>query len=412
MSIIRNNKSDLIIIGGGIFGAAAAYYFKRDNPECSVTVFERNGMCSGYTSVAAALLSRVRKDRHIIPLSLETYRVIPELECCIDDSIPVHYNGALHLARKERYVAELSNLMRISSEFNIESEFISVTEAKKLVPWLDCKGNERISFFMGEAFTDPYLLGMAFVNSAKCLGVRFERNTRVTEIMHSGRTITGIKSDLGIHHSDITLVTAGVWSIELLQNLGVSLPMAPVRSQYWITEPDNKTFIMSSPSVIAPEARFYARPAGNALLFGIRESGAVYEDPRRLPTDICNYRYSPNYGWDDLIDNYFEISGFFHEFRNHGLKNYVAGFSGYTPDSQFIAGSIPGFKGILVATGCVGAGLSVSGGIGLGIARMAAGKHNPFDFSRFNPDRFGAFDPYSEEHLKRCAASRAMKTSG
>jgi phosphopantetheinyl transferase (holo-ACP synthase) len=35
---------------------------------------------------------------------------------------------------------------------------------------------------------------------------------------------------------------------------------------------------------------------------------------------------------------------------------------------------------LFIATGCVGAGISVAGGIGLGLALLAAGKENPFDF--------------------------------
>lgn len=69
-------------------------------------------------------------------------------------------------------------------------------------------------------------------------------------------------------------------------------------------------------------------------------------------------------------------------------------------------------KGLLLATGCVGAGISVSGGIGLGIALIAAGRPNPFDFSHFQSDRFGLFDPYSKEHLTLCAEARSKKTSG
>ena len=90
MRIVPNNKTSLLIVGGGIFGAAIAYYFRRDNPDKEVVVYERNELCSGNTSLAAALLSRVRMNSKVIPLSLETYRVIPELEKITGDRLPVH----------------------------------------------------------------------------------------------------------------------------------------------------------------------------------------------------------------------------------------------------------------------------------------------------------------------------------
>ncbi len=138
----------------------------------------------------------------------------------------------------------------------------------------------------------------------------------------------------------------------------------------------------------------------------------MYINPLDLPEDIIGYAFSRENGWEELIKSFWGIMRFFPLFGITGIKNYIAGFSGYTPDSQFIAGDVPRLHGLLLATGCVGAGISVAGGIGLGIALIAAGKTNPFDFSHFSFDRFGPIDPFSEEHLSRCAAARSNKTSG
>jgi sarcosine oxidase, subunit beta len=67
---------------------------------------------------------------------------------------------------------------------------------------------------------------------------------------------------------------------------------------------------------------------------------------------------------------------------------------------------------LFAATGCVGAGISVSGGVGLAFAEMIAGKPNPYDFTNFSIDRFGKIDPLSEAWLNRCALARSQKRSG
>jgi 4-methylaminobutanoate oxidase (formaldehyde-forming) len=234
----------------------------------------------------------------------------------------------------------------------------------------------------------------------------------VIELLKNDRHVTGAETSDGIYLADMTVLAAGVWSINLAIKIGISLPMAPVRSQYWITEMSESLFPDSSPTVLIPEANFYARPQGKALLFGIRESNSMYINPVDLPEEISGFPFSQNNGWDDLIENYPKIVGFFPMLGITGIKNYIAGFSGYTPDSQLIAGEVPGMNGLLLATGCVGAGISVSGGIGLGIARLAAGRTNPFDFSHYKPDRFGLFDPFNKEHLTLCAEARSKKTSG
>jgi sarcosine oxidase subunit beta len=412
MNTKASKDADLLIIGGGILGAATAYYYKRDNPDKEVVVYEQNELCSGSTSVAAALLSRVRPYAHIIPLSLETYRVIPELEKITGDPLPVKYNGALHIASTGENVILLGEMMNISSSFNIEWEYITATRAEKMVPWLNASKAEKIVFVPGEAYTDPYLLASAFVNASKKLGVRYFKRTKVLEILKSDNVVTGIKSRSGFHNSEKTVLAAGVWSSLIAGKLGISLPMAPVRSQYWIAEISDSLFTSFSPTVIIPEANFYSRPQGNALLFGIREPESVYANPRDLPDNLDRYVFSPDNGWNDLISSFGKILPFFPHYGNTGIRNYVAGFSAYTPDSQFIAGFASEIEGLLLATGCNGAGISVAGGMGLGVSRLAAGKSNPFDFSRYNADRFGKIDEFSDEHLSRCAAARSRKASG
>jgi 4-methylaminobutanoate oxidase (formaldehyde-forming) len=407
-----NKYTDILVVGGGIFGSAIAYYFKRDNPGKEVIVYERNELCSGNTSLAAALMSRVRAYGHVIPLSLETYKVIPELNTITGDKLPIHYNGAIHLAVKPESVASLEDMLHTAAAYGIDFEYITPLQVTQKVPWLRTSMAEKIAFIPGEAITDPYLLGTAFSNAAKVLGVKFIRHTEVIELVKEGNAVTGIRTKQGIHHADTTVLAAGVWSGKLAYDIGIPLPMAPVRSQYWITETSGKQFPSNAPTVIIPEANFYSRPQGNSLLFGIREAQSVYTDPHDLPADLQTFLFSDNSGWKDLQDNYKKIIQFFPGFQDIGIKNYVAGFSGYTPDSQFILGEVPGTEGLLLATGCVGAGISVAGGIGLGIASLAGKHENPFDFSHYKYDRFGIIDPYSKDHLEKCAAARSGKTSG
>jgi 4-methylaminobutanoate oxidase (formaldehyde-forming) len=409
---ISDKNTDLLVVWGGIFGSAIAYYFKRDNPGKKVVVYERNELCSGNTSLSAALMSRVRAYSHVIPLSLETYHIIPELEKINGDCIPVYHNGAIHLAVSPENIESLENMISIAASYGINYEYLTPTQATEKTPWLNATTAGKVAYIPGEAITDPYLLGTAFANAAKALGVLFIRNTEVIELVKEGNWITGIRTTHGIHHADATVLAAGVWSGKLAYDIGIPLPMAPVRSQYWITETSAKLFPSNSPTVIIPEANFYSRPQGNALLFGIREAQSVYADPRELPADLHQFLFSDDSGWKDLQDNYEKIIPFFPDFQDIGIKNYVAGFSGYTPDNKFILGEVPGTEGLLLATGCVGAGISVAGGVGLGIASIAGKHQNPFDFSKYQYDRFGIIDPYSKDHLEKCAAARSKKTSG
>jgi 4-methylaminobutanoate oxidase (formaldehyde-forming) len=90
----------------------------------------------------------------------------------------------------------------------------------------------------------------------------------------------------------------------------------------------------------------------------------------------------------------------------------VAGLSTYTPDGLPLLGQVLGAPGLLVASGCCGAGIATSGGVGLALAGLAAGRPSPIDLSSFAPGRFGPLDPFEQAHRDRCARARSGKTSG
>jgi sarcosine oxidase subunit beta len=62
------------------------------------------------------------------------------------------------------------------------------------------------------------------------------------------------------------------------------------------------------------------------------------------------------------------------------IQSYITGPSTYTPDGLFVLGAAPGRgDGLLLATGCCGAGIAASGGIGRALAALAADQTPPFD---------------------------------
>lgn len=67
--------------------------------------------------------------------------------------------------------------------------------------------------------------------------------------------------------------------------------MAPVRSQYWLSEP-NALFPRHRPAVVIPDARAYTRPEIGAPLFGLREEASLALDSRNLPADMSGYAFT------------------------------------------------------------------------------------------------------------------------
>jgi len=404
-------KANVVIVGGGIFGCAIAYYYTRNNPGKKIIVLERNELCNAATSRAAALVTRIRSKKNFVPLSLETYKAISEMEKQLGESMGMKYVGVLHVAASKERVSDLEELMSTATQFHQPAQYLSSAEAHKMSPWLNTDEAIKIGFMPGEGYCDPYLLGTFYGRCARQQGADIRQGVEVKKLLMDGSTAVGVETDKGKILADKVIVASGAWAPLLAEQAAVSLPMAPVRSQYWITE-RHDMFPENSPIVLLPDAQAYARPDWGSLLFGIRETKSFVTSPRDIPSDISHFSFSPDRGMNDLSEVIGKLARFFPAVHDIGLKHYIAGFSGYTPDNNLSMGVPDGIQNLFFATGCAGAGISVSGGVGLAFAELAADKPNPFDFTPFNLNRFGKIDPFSNEWLTKCALARSQKMSG
>ena len=392
-------------------GCSIAYYYTRNHPGKKIIVIERNEICNAATSRAAALMTIVRSKQAYIPLALETYQAVMQMEKQLGESLNMRKAGMMHVAASDGTVKELEQLMDIAQKFNQPYGYVSNSEAQRMCPWLKADEALRIGFLPGEAYCDPYLLGTFFARCAKQHGAEILQGCAVTGVLLKEGSVKGVHTAAGIIEADVVIDAAGAWAPIWAMQTGTGIPMAPVRSQYWITE-KAAIFPEHGPMVLLPDAQAYARPEGGSLLFGVREQKSLYALPDQIPDDISHFVFSADKGMNDLAENAERLARFFPEFYETGIQHYVAGFSGYTPDGQLVMGKVPQVDNFLLASGCCGAGIAVSGGVGLALAELAAGYHSPFDLSEFNAARFGNIDPFSAGWLEKCAIARSEKRSG
>jgi 4-methylaminobutanoate oxidase (formaldehyde-forming) len=406
------HSADVVIIGGGVIGCAIAYYLSQQAVG-RVLLIERQLIAEGNTTRAAALLTRARVKTCLMPLIRETYQVIEELEDQLGEKLGLRQVGSLHVATSPATKYELNELVEIAQAAGLSAYWVAAQDAEAMAPWLTLDHEAWAAYMPEDAFIDPYVLTHAFARAAQHNGAIIWQTTAVTEILRLGQQIVGVNTALGFVASPIVIDAAGVWAGLLAQQIGCALPMAPVRSHYWITTSQNGLFHREQPIVILPDAKAYTRPEGTGLLFGLREEHVVSVDPRTLPEDMNQLILNDDRkGWGTLIDGAPALLPFFPALERLEIAHYIVGLSTYTPDGLFVLGGLPGLKGFLAATGCSGLGIAASGGIGLALAQLATDQPVSFDLTPYGIDRFGPIDPLSEGFRWRCAYTRSKKTSG
>jgi len=95
------------------------------------------------------------------------------------------------------------------------------------------------------------------------------------------------------------------------------------------------------------------------------------------------------------------------------ISSYIRGLSNYMLDGRFVLDTLPGDERFLAATGCSGADIAMSGGIGQAVAELALGRQPFIDLAPHRIDRFGAtINPMDAALLQQCADARSGKITG
>jgi sarcosine oxidase subunit beta len=406
-------QRDILIIGCGIFGAAIAWALGRRGLGHRVLIVDRQPPASGATSRAAGLVTQVRSDPALQALAGETLAAIEVLKSHFGEDVGCHCVGALHvgpLAQK----AALAHMLAACTATGIRGQWQDKAQVLAQSPWLDPEAFDIAAFFPDECYVDPYLLSSAYLRGALQMGAKLRLESRVAHIQHHAGAVTGIELEDGtVLPARIVVNAAGAWSNLLSVELGLPLPMAPVRSQYWITE-RSPEFFPSGPIVFMTNIRAYARPEVGALLFGIRENAPAVAAPRELPENLQGFVFDaadPD-GWGNLVEAFEPLSRYFPAIKRLGIAHYITGPSNYTPDGQPIVGASAAIAGLLVATGCNGSGITYSAGVGRLITELICGDTPFMDASRLDPARALQINPFAPAFLQACAHARATKSTG
>ena len=400
-------NADVVVIGGGILGASIAWHLTRAGITDTVVV-ERNEVASGATAYTAGLVSLARTSRDALAMVRCTHSAIAELEASLGDSVGFRRTGTVRIAETDETSQGLENMVRLLSSAGIEARAIDGESAREMVPWLDPAAARSIIHVADDGYVDGHMLASAYMRAARNAGATLRTRTSALAVVRSGERVVGVETSRGRIGCKWLVDAAGTWAGDVLRWVGVDLAASPLRSHYWISAPVEERW-RDIPVVHLPDARTYLRREGAGLLLGIQESVSRAYDARRLPADMSEMTLTGEEDWELLADHAPRIRPCFPDFDELRYAHHIAGLTTYTPDGELLLGTFPGVEGLLLAGGCCGKGVSVSGGVGRIVADRILGHPALVDLDRLRPDRFGTDDPHSDVFVARCVDARANK---
>ncbi|MEZ5774764.1 MAG: FAD-dependent oxidoreductase [Hyphomicrobiaceae bacterium] len=357
-------NADVVVIGGGIAGLMALYNLARLGVTDTVLV-ERRQLACGTTWHSVGSVGQVRGSRLLTVLSGATAALLPEIERETGMSTGYKRYGSIGLALTEERLEEFRRTVSSASAWGHEAAILSPGEIKERYPAVEVDDVKGGLFLPGDGRTNPIDTVQALARACRQRGARIFEETRVDDIVVEDGLVRGVRTSRGDILAEKVLLCAGMWSRDIAERIGVTIPLLAAEHFYAVTEPI-EGLARDTPMVRVPDERTYYKEDAGKLLFGCLEEVAKPWGMAGIPESFCFDSLPPDLDhFAPILETAMERMPLLKEV---GIKLFFNGPESFTPDGNFHIGETAEVRNLFVSCGFNTIGVMASGGIG----RMAA----------------------------------------
>jgi dimethylglycine dehydrogenase len=385
------SRARVVVVGGGVVGASVLYHLTRAGVTDAL-LLERGELTCGSTWHAAGGMHTLNGDPTVASLQKYTVQLYAEIERASGIDCGIHLSGGLMLADSPERMDWLRMAHARGRYLGMDTELISVAEAKEALPYLEEK------YFVGalhdpmEGHVDPSGVTRAYARAAQLAGAEVAQHTMVRAIRPCADGWELDCGEAGTVTCEQFVNAGGLWAREVGRMCGVELPVLAMEHMYLLTDDVpglrewNAETGREGMHAMDFSGEVYMRQEGAGLLLGTYEPDGVPWSLHTTPWDFGPQLLRPDL--DRIAANLDRAFDHFPVFRDVGIKQVVNGPFTFAPDGNPLVGPVPGQPGHWVACGVM-AGLSQGGGVGLALAAWITDGDPGFDVWAMDVARFG-----------------------
>jgi len=382
-------STKVVIVGGGVIGCSVAYHLTKFGWK-DVVLLERDKLTSGTTWHAAGLVSQLGPSAAVTKIRKYTLDLYKKLEKEIDHSAGLRLNGALSIAQTDSRWQELKRQATTAQLYNVDIQILDKETIKKNYPLLyteDLKGGVLIP---GDGAADPSGVTHMLAKAARKGGAKIFENSSVETILTKNGRVNAVKVNGKEIECEYVVLATGMWSRQIGEKIGVSIPLYPAEHFYVITEPI-KDLSKTLPVIRDFDSSVYFKEDAGKLLIGIFESKSIpaFEKTNKVPEDFSFGEFPENF---EHFEPYLEKSmKRFPVLEKVGIRKFFAGPESFTPDTNSLLGEVPEVKNLFVSCGLNSVGIGTGGGVGKVTAEWLMTGHINQDIFNYDIKRFQKF---------------------
>lgn len=377
-------KFDVIVIGGGVIGSSVAFHLAALGAT-KVLLLERDLVGAGTTSQSSGILRThysVRENVELAKRSWEIFSHFPEYVGDEEASCGLVKCGYLISAADGDKLEPLRTSLRQQEAQGVRVEYLDAPQATALLPIASFADAALIGYEPEAGFADAYMVAMSFAKGARRHGVKVREGVTVHKLVMEGSRVVGVSTSAGEFVCDTVVSTQNIWTPELAQWVGRTMPVVPERHAVLALECAEAPYTFSMPVFkdLSSPGMLYCRSYGGRQM--LVSEGLVGE--RVAVTDTQQGDVSLDY----VAEIGAQVAERFPAYETAGLASSWTGVYDVTPDWNPVLGRLPGVLGLVMGYGFSGHGFKLSPTVGRVLAQEALGLPTDVPLAPYSIERF------------------------
>ena len=383
------SSTKVVIIGGGVTGCSVAYHLAKFGWKDTI-LLERDQLTSGTTWHAAGLVSQLGPSAAITKIRKYSLELYKNLEKETGFSSGLKLNGALSIATTQGRWQELLRQATTAQLFDVNVEILNISQIKKIYPIINEKDVLGGIFMPGDGQADPVGVTNLLAKAARKEGVKIYQNAPVQKILTENGKIYGVQLKDQIVKCEYVVLATGMWSRQIGEEMGVSIPLYPAEHFYVITEP-MKDLPKNIPVLRDFDDCLYLKEDAGKMLIGIFEKKSIpaFDKTNRVPEDFSFSEFPENF---EHFEPYLNAAlKRVPVLETAGIRKFFSGPESFTPDTNTLLGEVPEVKNLFACCGLNSIGIGSGGGVGKVTAEWMINGHINEDLFIYDIKRFEKF---------------------
>ena len=382
-------STKVVVIGGGVAGTSCAYHLAKFGWK-DVVLLERDQLTSGTTWHAAGLVGQLGPSAAVTKIRKYSLELYKKLEKEIDFSSGLKLNGALSIATTKGRWQELKRQATTAQLYDVNVEVLNIDQIKKIYPIINEKDVLGGIFMPGDGQADPIGVTNLLAKAARKEGVKIFEKSPVEKIIKKNGRVAGVVVNGQTIECEYIVLATGMWSRQIGEDTGFSIPLYPAEHFYVITEGINE-LPKNIPVLRDFDDSLYLKEDAGKMLIGIFEGKSIpaFNKTNRVPEDFSYGEFPENF---EHFEPYLEAAlKRVPILENAGIRKFFAGPESFTPDTNTLLGEVPGIKNLFACCGLNSIGIGSGGGVGKVTAEWLMNGHVNEDLFIYDIKRFQNF---------------------